>query len=90
MANVTVVDTACTDPNHMAISSWTTRLGVQGAFLGDVSMIHWMQSAWLCVSISVSVVRVLRKGRVRVAELFAPAWLHPALGRVPVRWEEAY
>lgn len=34
------VETACTDPNHMAISSCTTRCGVQGAFFGDVSMIH--------------------------------------------------
>lgn len=40
------VETAWTEPNQMAINSCTTRLGVHGAFFGDVSMIHWIQSAY--------------------------------------------
>lgn len=40
------VESACTEPNQIAISSCMIRLGVQGLERGEVSMIHWMQSAW--------------------------------------------
>lgn len=40
------VESAWTEPNQMAINSWTIRSGVQGFWRGDVSMIHWMQSGY--------------------------------------------
>jgi hypothetical protein len=37
---VLTVERACTDPNQIAMSSWTIRLGVQGFCRGEVSIIH--------------------------------------------------
>jgi hypothetical protein len=40
------VESACTDPNQIAINSWTTRFAVHGLLFGEVSIIHWIQSAY--------------------------------------------